>query len=449
MNRALRLTLTGMLLFGALLTHALAQEFDWQRFSGSTVTVLMPEHPVLDGIQAVLGQFEADTGITVRITSMAEDLYFDRMELALRAREGVADVYFLPMDSTAFTQWANGLIHPLTPFLEDPSMTAPDYDFADFPAGFVSATQYPPGDADQQDYGIPASVETYILFYNQDHVDEYLGGQVPATMDELIEAAQRISEESGGRVAGAVMRGIRSHTIMDTVTGLVINVTGPDAVDLPHNVWFDGDWTNPRVTDPEIVEGLWHYAGMMTGGPLNIQALDWPEAALLFQQGLAAFFIDASLFGPGFEDEDDSVIAGRVGYSVLPPAEAGAESYTGHWLWGYGIPANARSPEAAWYFVQYISHQDTAATIGAYHGGATRLSTWSDEAYTGELNPEYVATVEETMRTSATTAVFREGWSEYAIAIVDAIQAMFEGEAPEQAAARAQETILRLVGAGQ
>jgi len=449
MNAILRLTMTGVLLFGALLTHAAAQEFDWQRFSGSTVNVLLPEHPVLDGIQAVLEQFEADTGITVRITSMAEDLFFDRMELALRAREGVADVYFLPMDSTAFTQWANGLILPLTPFLEDPSMTAPDYDFADFPAGFVSATQYPPGAADQQDFGVPASVETYILFYNKDHVDEFLGGQVPATMAELIEAAGEVSQASGGRVAGAVMRGIRSHTIMDTVTGMVINVTGPDAVELPYSVWFDGDWTNPRLTDPQIVEGLSHYAGMMAGGPLNIQALDWPEASLLFQQGLAAFFIDASLFGPGFEVEEDSVVAGRVGYHVLPPTAEGAASFTGHWLWGYGIPANARSPEAAWYFIQYISNKDTAATIGAYHGGATRLSTWVEDAYTGSLNAEYVATVLETMRTSATTAVFREGWSEYAIAIVDAIQAMYDGEAPELAAARAQETILRLVAAGQ
>ena len=127
MKQRFSLWLAAICLLG-ILAHSQAQDFDWQRFSGSTVTVLMPEHPVLTGIEAVLDNFEADTGITVNIESMAENLYFDRMELALRADQGVADVYFLPMDSTAFTQWSAGFIQPLSPYINDPSMTAADYD---------------------------------------------------------------------------------------------------------------------------------------------------------------------------------------------------------------------------------------------------------------------------------------------------------------------------------
>ena len=73
-------------------------------------------------------------------------------------------------------------------------------------------------------------------------VDEYLDGEIPDTMGGLIEAAQGITEASGGTVAGAVMRGIRSHTIMDTVTGMVLNNWGEAEMSLPYNVWFDGDW---------------------------------------------------------------------------------------------------------------------------------------------------------------------------------------------------------------
>lgn len=442
--------LLGMLcLLGAVCSQGLAQDFNWQRFSGSSVTVIMPEHPVLSGMEAVLEQFKADTGISVIINSMAEDLYFDRMELALRAADGVADVYFVPMDSTAFTQWSAGLIKPLSPYLNDPEMTAPDYDVADFPAGFTAATQYPPDAQIKEDFAIPASFEAYTLFYNKDLIDQYLGAVVPASMAELIDAARLIREQSGGAVAGAVMRGIRSHTIMDTVTGMVFNSYGDDPADLPYNVWFDGDWTRPRLTDDRVVAGLSHYAGMMSAGPINIQALDWPDASLLFQQGLAAFFIDASLFGPGFEDAETSVVAGRVGYSVLPPVRAGGQSYTGHWMWGYGIPANAKNPEAAWYLIQYLSNKANAATIGSFHGGAPRLSTWDEAAYTESLNSDYVATVQEAMKTSRTTVVFREGWSEYALAIVDAIQAMYAGTSPDVAAAAAQASILKLVSESQ
>lgn len=445
MKKCLGFVLAVMMLL-ALSSAALAQDaFDWRSLEGSTVTVLMSEHPVTEGMRAVLDQFQEETGITVNLQPLAENLYFDRMELALRAEEGVADVYFVPMDSTAFTQWSNGLMQPITPFLDDPAMTSPDYDFADFPQGFVQATQYPPGDAAAQNFAVPVSFEAYILFYNKDLVDEYLGGEVPATMDELIAAAQMISEESGGTVAGAVMRGIRSHTIMDTVTGMVFNHWGESEMNLPYNVWFDGDWTNPILTDERVMGGLADYAGMMSAGPANIQALDWPDASLLFQQGRAAFFIDASLFGPGFEDPEASVVAGKTGYALLPPVEAGGSSWTGHWMWGLGIPANAQNAEAGWFFIQWMTSKNIEPTIGAFHGGAARLSTWANSAYSDTLNPEYVEVVQTAMETSRTTVVFREGWSEYALAIVDGIQAMYNGTAPEEAMAASQDAILALV----
>lgn len=446
MKKFLFLIVVALLSSLAAITPVAGQdEFDWMRFAGSEVTVLIAEHPVTNGIREVLPQFEEQTGIKVNIEALAENLYFDRMELALRAEEGVADVYFLPMDSTAYTQYSAGLIAPITPYLNDPTMTSPDYDFADFPSGFLTATEYPPDAEEKENYGVPVSFEAYILFYNKDLVDQYLGGELPQTMDELVAAARQISEESGGTVAGAVMRGVRSHTVMDTVTGMVYNAWGADEASLPYNVWFDGDWTAPRLTDERVMTGLSHYAGMMSAGPVNIQALDWPDASLLFQQGRAAFFIDASLFGPGFEDPEASAVAGKIGYSVLPPVEEGGESFTGHWMWGLGIPANAPNPEAAWFFVQWMTSKQAEPTIGAFHGGATRVSTWSNTAYTDTLNPEYVATVLSAMQTSRTTVVFREGWSEYALAIVDAIQAMYAGEDPQAAVETAQQTILELV----
>ncbi len=49
----------------------------------------------------LVDQFTAETGIKVNVQPFSEDLYFDKMEQAVRAAEGSADVYFLPMDSTA------------------------------------------------------------------------------------------------------------------------------------------------------------------------------------------------------------------------------------------------------------------------------------------------------------------------------------------------------------
>jgi len=414
-------------------------EFSWERHAGKTITILMAEHPVTNAMRDVVPEFEELTGMTVTIDALAEDLYFDRMEFALRAPRGMADVYFLPMDSDAYKQWSDDLVQPLTPYLEDPAMTHEDYDLADFPDAFLDAATYPPGQEDAQLYGIPVSFEAYILFYNKAHVDEYLDGNVPKTMDELTAAAQRIAEESEGEVMGAVMRGFRSDTIVDTVTGMVFNRWGPDPAPLPYNVWFDGAWTKPRVTHPAIVAGLNDYAGMMNGGPSNIQAMDWPEATLLFSQGRAAFFIDASLFGPGFEDESKSQVAGQVGYAELPPPEPNGTSRTGHWMWGIGIPKNAANPDAAWHFIQWFTGKDIAAQVGAYHGGAPRLSTWDEPEYTQELPNQYVDTVNSAMTKSRSTVVLRQGWKAYALEIAEAIQKIHSGADPQEAAENLQQ----------
>ncbi|GMW03789.1 MAG: hypothetical protein AMXMBFR84_49230 [Candidatus Hydrogenedentota bacterium] len=418
--------------------------FSWKRFDGTDISLLISEHSVTDGIRSVIGEFEDATGIRVSIDALAEDLYFDRMELALRATDGVADVYFFPMDSTGYSQWAAGLVQPLDPFLDNAGMTAPDYDLAGFPSQFLTAATFPPNDANAKLYGIPVSFEAYILFYNKELVGQYLGGQLPQTMDELVAGAKHINEAANGSAAGAVMRGIRSDTILDTVTGMIFNHWGEADAPLPYNVWFDGDWNKPRLTDQRIVNGLKDYAGMMKAGPPNIMAMDWPEATLLFSQGKAAFYIDASLFGPGFEDPMKSAVSGKVGYALLPPALPGGESRTGHWMWGLGLPKNARHPGAGWYFIQWLTSKSMEPRVATFHGGAARLSTWSDPHYTEKLNPEYVRTVQTAMKTSRPTAEFREGWKEHAIEISASIQAMYKGEAPEAVAERLQSKLLEL-----
>ncbi len=411
-------------------------------YKGTEITLLLNQHPWTDGMTPFAKEFEDLTGIKTNVQSFSEDLYFDKMEQTVRAAQGTADVYFLPMDSTGYSQFGAGAIEPLTPYLNDPNKTSASYDLADFPNGFLEPGTYPPGDAAAQLYGIPISFETYILFYNKDLVDKYLGGKVPATMDELTAAAQKITDEAGkDGIYGAVMRGIRSDTIMDTLSGVVFDAWGPDPAPPPYGLWFDGGWDKPRLTDPKIIAGLTNYAKMVKAGPPNALAIDWPDANTLFSQGKAAFFIDASLFGPSYEDPNASQVAGKVGYAVLPPVTAGGPSLTGHWLWGLGIPKNAPHKDAAWCFIQWATSKDLTARIGASTGGAPRMSAYNDPNYTGKLNPAYITTVSEAMKTSRTTVVFRENWKDGALAIVDLMLAIEQGQDPAAAAAKQNDVL--------
>ncbi len=429
---------TAPIALAATVSSSLA-EFSWDQMSGQSITVMMPEHPVTDGVRSVLNQFEADTGISVNLQTMAEDLYFDRMEVALRGSSGNSqmDVYFLPMDSTAYTQHTNGLVHSLQGFIDNPDLTAPDYNLGDIPAGFLDSTKYDINGSWEY-HGIPASFETYILFANMDHVDRYLDGRMPTTMEELISAAREVKDESGGAVSGAVLRGIRSDTLIDTITGFVNNSVGSADRSAPYNVWFAGDWSQPLMNDPDIIRALSNYAELMKAGPVNIQAMDWPDASQHFMAGGAAFFIDASLFAPGFENPGESPIAGKIAYSVIPIDNDEGQPFTAHWQWGYGIPQNAENPEAGWLFIQYMSNAANATEIGKLHGGAPRLSTWADPDYASSFPQGYVDAVAAAMPNSQTSVVQRAGWSEFALRIVDVIQEIYGGADPAAAGAAAQ-----------
>jgi multiple sugar transport system substrate-binding protein len=416
-----------------------AAAFDWKAHSGTEITFLANQHPWTDGMTPLLQAFTDETGITVDVQAFSEDLYFDKMEQTIRGSG--ADVYFLPMDSTAFDQYSADLVEPLTPYLEDPAKTAADYDFADFPAGFLAGAQFPPGDAAASVYGIPISFETYILFYNKDLVPT-----PPTDFDGLISQAQQINTDNATRgIAGAVMRGIRSDTIMDTLSGVVWDAFGDREAPTPYGLWFDGGWDKPRLTDPDVCQGLANYGRLLAAGPSNKFAIDWPDANTLFSQGKAAFFIDASLFGPSYEDASQSQISGKVGYAVLPPVQAGGQSYTGHWLWGLGIPKASANKDAAWYFVQWMTNKANTSEIGTKTGGAPRLSSYSDPTYTASLNPDYVTTVNTAMQSSRTTVVLREGWKDGALAIVDTELAIAQGTDPTSACATGNEALMEAV----
>jgi multiple sugar transport system substrate-binding protein len=406
--------------------------FDWKAQSGQEITVMVSENPWTNGLRAHLGEFEAQTGIKVNLSAFAEDLYSDRMNLAVRSTQPVADAYMVQMDSAIFEQYSADAVEPLSPYIADASKTDTAYDINDFPEGFRAGANFPVDDPAAQLYAIPISFEAYILFYNKDLVAKYLGGVVPATMDDLMTAAATVSAAGEGKDFGATMRGKLSAELVDTMTGIVFDAWGSDPVKLPENVWFDGDWTKPRFNDPKITKGLSYYAGLLKAGPPSVMSYGWEDASRFFADGHAAFFVDASVFGPSFESPDSSKIAGKVGYAPLP-ASTGDVGYSGHWAWGLSIPKNSEKKEAAWLFVQWATGKPMTTEFGKLTGGAPRLSSWADDGYKAALNPDYVAAVQTQMQNTRPTSVFREGWSEVVLQIVDTIQQIAGGADPQEA----------------
>lgn len=136
-----------------------------------TMWVNDPESQV-QAYEEIAAKYEAETGIAVTIVpqSMLEQL--DALSLDGPAGHG-PDLFFHPHDRV-------GAIH-LQGLAAELEVT--EEQLAGYPEGALQALSY-----EGFQYGIPAVIETYSLFYNTDLIPE-----APETMDELIEISKELT----------------------------------------------------------------------------------------------------------------------------------------------------------------------------------------------------------------------------------------------------------------
>ena len=417
--------------------------FNWKQYAGSTVNVMLVDHPWTNGFKATVADFTKETGIKVNLQVLPEDEYFDKLDKDFKTSTA-PDVFMTGLDFAIANQQREGQIASLTPFINNPKLTSSNYNIGDFPKAVLDPAELTALNGKKELFGIPISTECYILFYNKHLVAKYLGGVVPTTMPDLIADAQLITKAGKGEVFGSVVRGLANADI-DVLTSLVYNEwssTGAE-ISLPYNVWFKDSWSTPRMTDPAIVKGLSDYAALMAAGPPNRFSVDWSAANDLFKQGKAAFYIDASVFQPGFEDRATSPVAGQVGYALLPTAAFGGG--TGQWSWGIGVSQTSKQKEAAWFLTQWFTDSARTALLGTFTGGPPRQSSAAIPAFNSKLNINFVTTVKIAMNTARPTSLIGADVDPIVSAITSNVIAMAKGSDPNLAAQNAQRELKSLI----
>jgi len=226
------------------------------------------EEAQLDAYEQIVANFEAEYGIDVNITpySMLEQL--DGMSLDGPSGQG-PDLFFQPHDRLGDVH-LQGLAAELE-LTDDQAARLAEYN-----QDAVTAFSY-----DGIQYGIPAVVETYALFYNTDLVPE-----APQTMDELMEIARDLT---GDGQYGFLMEALNFYFVYPFLTGpggytFAQDANGVyDASDIGLNnagsvegaktiqAWFD-EGLMPQGLDADILNGLFMEgnAAMVVNGPWAI-----------------------------------------------------------------------------------------------------------------------------------------------------------------------------------
>ena len=91
-------------LLNAAATRAMAADFDWKKFSGSKLHLLLNKHPYADAMIADLDNFKSMTGMDVTYDIFPEDVYFDKVTAALSSKSSQYDAFM----TGAYMTWTYG-----------------------------------------------------------------------------------------------------------------------------------------------------------------------------------------------------------------------------------------------------------------------------------------------------------------------------------------------------
>ena len=350
--------------------------FDWRRYEGTSLKAYIADTGQVDALRENLDEFEELTGISVEIEAADVTSYRQNLPVRLTSRASDFDVMatFPEVDGLQFA--SNGWYTDLGPYLDNPGVTNPEYDFEDFRAGVRDAMQ-----VDGQTVTILWEMQTDLVYYRKDLLEE-AGLEVPTTFEEWEEAAAAIHNPDED-IYGVALRGIPYQT------------TTPYSSFLSAHC---GEWVSDgkaAINTPEALEAFETYGRLgYQYGPPGISGFDWPVPSQQFAQGNVFAFLDINLFVSDLEDPSKSRVAGKVGYAPVPRAECDAAPFIGGW--GYAINPFSEHRDAAWYFIQWATSKEMNLELKLTGWPSPRASAWeSPEFAENDPTPEFSRVVLE------------------------------------------------------
>lgn len=363
---------------------AASGEFDWKQFEGQSIVTCFPNHVTYNALMPLIPEFEELTGIKVEVDLLQYMSMHDKEILEMSKPSGDYDL--ISMVCMWKSEYATaGMLRPLEPFFENPSLAYPDYDFDDLvPAyvenvGYVGGKKIYLGGPGATLYGIPFGAETSVLIYRKDIFDKY-NLKVPDTYDELMEAAKYIYENVDG-MYGLSSRGAAGHQ----ANAAYLLHASPFQASV-----FDDNW-EPVMNSPESIAALNWMKEMFSYGPPGMTGFAHDGASISFLQGDVAMYLDSVALAGKTRDPKQSKVIGKVGYAMHPMQENRLSESGG---FGLAIPANCSNPEAAFLFMQWMTTKETERKVIKNGGAPFRMSSVEDPVLQGKY-PEFEVLVKQ------------------------------------------------------
>lgn len=384
MRKLLTLILLATLVMALGAATVTAQdEFDWRAHEGTTLNLLLNQHPYQQALVAELDAFTELTGIEVTYDVFPEQNYFDKVTVDLSA--GANSTYDVFMTG-AYQIWQYapaGWMEPLEGYIEDPTKTNPDYDFEDIFQDLRDSERWnlEPGLQNLgqgSQWALPWGFETNAFMYRQDLFEEH-GLEVPETLDELVEVAIALNEAEP-EMAGIVVRGSLNWATIHP--GYMTMYASYGCVDYDENMV-------PQMNSECAVTVTEKWTEMVReAGPDAWTTYTWYQAGTDFGAGEAGILFDADILGY-FQNQPDAAAEDVLGNIAWAPGPRGPEGQlnTNIWIWSLAMNAGSQNKDAAWYFMQWATGKDflTTGAVDYAMVNPVRASIWENEDFQAKM----------------------------------------------------------------
>jgi len=314
-----------------LALSAQAQDFNWRKHEGKTITFLVNNNPIGNALVKLKPEFEKLTGINVKTDGYQEQQMRQRLVTVMNARSDEVDV-FMSLPSREGLQFAKtGWYADLNDFIK--GAVATDYDFKGLSAGMVADATY-----DGKVMGLPLNIEGPVVYYRKDLLQK-CGVAVPKTLAELDVAVAKL-KTCDANVTPFVSRGLKAAAPFTFSVFL-------------HN--YGGSYMKDRksqLCSPAGQAALGEYSKLLKDyGPPGDVNYSFPQISSLYPEGRAVMAFESS-------NELRNVMDGGArlndtGIMPLPAGPAGSKPTVIGWT--LSVSAYSKNKEAAWYFLQWAT----------------------------------------------------------------------------------------------
>ena len=349
-----------------------AAKINWKQVEGETITVAVIPASYFDNLGTLVPQFEALTGIKVRIEKVPPGQIRQKAVLDLSSKTGTfathaADPMYYPLYA------ANKWVEPLDKYLNDATLT----DKAWFNYDDILKAWRDADSIDGKPYGIPFDGEVTVQVYRKD-LYAAKGLKPAETYNQLLSNAKALNDPAN-RVYGLALRGFSGAGQNMYIYPSIFRGFGGN--------WFQG--ANVVVNSPEAVNALQWYVDALTAyAPPAVRNWNWPDIADAFSQGTVATYLDAHSSAAVLNNPEKSKVIGKIGYARWPKGPNG-KRVTSIWNWGFPINAalSEKQKKATWLFIEWATSAETQARTSwkfagpAKRSGVNRLSAWKSAEF--------------------------------------------------------------------